>query len=1003
MARSIGLLLLAVCGWLGPARAADAPPQRLMLWDCDGTAGVAGVELDSAERRQGAASVRWRHHPVTPVLNLPQVPADWSGYHVLRFQLYSGQALPTRIMVIVASENPATEGADYWGYALSLNFTGWRQIDLPIGPTVGAGARSPRGWNHIDGVALTAAGWGNTPHPRADLRLDAFELVVDPPRPGPLLSDADFFAAMDLARPGLEAVRAAVARRDLPAAKTALLAYWRERRTPKWWFEWRDRPTDVVTGGGSDGWDYYAAGVTVDWTGWRTIRIPLRAFNAARKPLGWHHINYLSFSATYGDRQPSPETVLALDSIRLEGPVPKTLADFESLDDFRRWPGLQPTTAHVRQGKQAGLWAGLPQQGGLTCRDVPRDWRPYEALTFELWSAKATGERLTVIADSDTPRLDAADRVCQHLYDGFQLGDPINWNANKTDPQDPSFTPEWTYSLNRCYHWRTLGEAYWASGDEKYAREWIAQMRSWCAACLYPRYADGNQTLTWRTIEAGIRTSTTWPDTLAYFLGSPSLTADDLVCFLKSWVEHAHHLMRITVEHPEHGGNWVTMECNGLGHLGVLLPEFREAPLWLQTAADRLYLELDRQVYADGAQKELTTGYHQVSRSNFVDLLKLARLNQVKLPEDYLRRLERMYDYNLRLMMPDGTLPPLNDSGRTHVIESLREGTELFGRDDFRWAAGGGQEGRAPDYTSTWLPYAGWAVMRSGWGVDDRYLHFEVGPYGTGHQHEDKLTVYVYGLGRVLLTEGGTYSYDRSKWRRYVLGTWSHNTICVDGQQQHRGGLQTTYETDRPSDSLWLHTPEYDAADGVYDDGYGPKREIRVTHERTVVFVRPDYWVVLDRLKGTGRHRYDVLWHLNNQAAAQQADTKAAWGTDPQVANLLVTPAARPGLRLDIVSGREDPPLGWGEMARRRPSPGLDYQIEATGDLTLAWVLTPFRGVRPEVKLTCEERPEGALVAVLTPAGTDQVLIAPRGAKGVVRLAGREVAGPVALARRVTP
>ena len=43
-----------------------------------------------------------------------------------------------------------------------------------------------------------------------------------------------------------------------------------------------------------------------------------------------------------------------------------------------------------------------------------------------------------------------------------------------------------------------------------------------------------------------------------------------------------------------------------------------------------------------------------------------------------------------------------------------------------------------------------------------------------------------------------TYGYDRSKYRRYVLGRWAHNTVLVGGQQQHRGGLVETYETGGP-------------------------------------------------------------------------------------------------------------------------------------------------------------------------------------------------------------
>jgi len=534
--------------------------------------------------------------------------------------------------------------------------------------------------------------------------------------------------------------------------------------------------------------------------------------------------------------------------------------------------------------------------------------------------------------------------------------------------------------------WNALGDAYWRTGDEKFAREWIAQMRSWIEANPFPRYSTGNETLTWRTIEAGIRMSGAWPDAFYRFLGSPSLTADDVVTFLKSWMEHARHLMRITVEHPEHEGNWVTMECNGLGHLGILFPECRDAGLWRKTAIDRLTVELDRQVYPDGAQKELTTGYHQVSLRNFVELMRLARFNDVDVPPEYRRLLERMYDYNLRVMTPEGFLPPLNDAGLTKVRDYLRDGAELFDRQDFLWAATRGTSGRAPDFGSTSLPYAGWYIMRSGWGELDKYLHFEAGPFGIGHQHEDKLTIFIWALGRTLLTEGGTFSYDQSKWRRHVLGTWSHNTVLVDGQEQSRRGLKATYATAAPLDNLWLSTEAFDAAEGVYDNGYGPRRDVKVTHQRTVVFVKPDYWVVMDRLLGNGAHTYDILWHLDSADAETDPRKLVAWGTEPDAANLLIAPSGLPGLKLNIVKGREDPVLGWGLVAQRRPRPCLDYQAKAEGNAAIAWALVPFQGAHPPVAVTAAADGAAHVVTVSGPWGEDTISIAPRGEPNPIRI-----------------
>jgi hypothetical protein len=249
------------------------------------------------------------------------------------------------------------------------------------------------------------------------------------------------------------------------------------------------------------------------------------------------------------------------------------------------------------------------------------------------------------------------------------------------------------------------------------------------------------------------------------------------------------------------------------------------------------------------------------------------------------------------------------------------------------------------------------------------------------------------------LTEAGTYSYDRSKYRRYVLGTWAHNTILVDGQEQHRGGLRDTYETDEPLDNLWIHNDVFDAADGVYDSGYGPKRDIRVDHTRTVVFVRPDYWVVVDRLRAEGQHHYDILWHLNSADAAKDTETLAAWGTDKGLANLMVTPAGTKGLDLEIVVGRDDPVLGFAPAGGKKPIPVLDYGLEATGSATLAWVLTPYSTNRPSVQAEMSESTGGTTVTVSRAEGTDKIYIAPPGDRQTVTLGPQKLEGRIAVIR----
>ncbi|MFQ6099172.1 MAG: heparinase II/III-family protein, partial [Armatimonadota bacterium] len=279
------------------------------------------------------------------------------------------------------------------------------------------------------------------------------------------------------------------------------------------------------------------------------------------------------------------------------------------------------------------------------------------------------------------------------------------------------------------------------------------------------------------------------------------------------------------------------------------------------------------------------------------------------------------------------------------------------------------------------FPWAGQYIMRSGWRPEDRYLMFEVGPFGIGHQHEDKLGIFLYAYGRVLLTEAGTYSYDRSKWRRYVLTTASHNTIMVDGLPQNRRAVRATYEAQEPLEGNWVTTESFDWAFGVYDDGYGRDNDKSVAHERTVIFVRPDYYVVLDRLLGEGEHTYSNIFHLDADDAVVDDETMTVRTNVPGKANLALVPVDRDGLSLRVVKGQEDPVQGWIPRERHRAVPTPIYEKAGTCPQTFVTLLVPYpAGDAPTVaaRLLDLGRPssEAVGVEVRMGGGRDVILYA---------------------------
>jgi hypothetical protein len=650
----------------------------------------------------------------------------------------------------------------------------------------------------------------------------------------------------------------------------------------------------------TEGMDYYSLRIKLDFTGWRRYAVPLPEIGATRNPLGWHDIKSLMFTASGWGNTPHPEAVVYVDDIVvskeavMKGPRITDEEFMEALD--LDYPGMERVKSAVEGDDLESAKREFVRH--IKVREEPVwyfDWRDRPKEVTESGSAQRY--------------IRSADRILERELSSVgvphKFEDEIDWTLN------PINYREWPWQLNRHPFWVTLGRAYWSTGDEKYAEEFVYQMTHWVENCPVPVTSSGNSSATWRTIEAGIRTSGSWMNAFHYFLSSPSFTDEAIITMIKSFVEHARHLM----EWPT-GGNWLTMESNGLFHIGVMFPEFEEAKSWRKTAVERMYAELDNQIYPDGAQIELTTGYHQVSLRNFVGLMRIATLNDMDMPEDYLNKLEKMYHYNLYASMPNKRLPGLNDGSEVDIHRSMEEGFGYFPhRLDFQWAATDGEKGKVPEENSYAFPYAGQFVMRSGWYEDDRYLLIDAGPFGYGHQHEDKLSFVLYAYGKVHVVDPGNYAYDSSQWRRYIISTYAHNTILVDEQPQNRRRLpRDTYVVEEPLPNKWISEAEYDYLVGDYHEGYGREGDTTVTHKRRIFFVKPDYWIITDTMSPSddALHRYDSMFHLQTESAVLDEETNTVQTENPDAGNLAIIPPKGDELSVEIISGQEKPVVqGW--------------------------------------------------------------------------------------------
>lgn len=635
-----------------------------------------------------------------------------------------------------------------------------------------------------------------------------------------------------------------------------------------------------------------------------------------------------------------------------------TEAELVAALDLER-PGLEPVRDAVRGGDMDAARAALAEY--YRTRDSVEWLWPWRGRDLDKLPEARELDDLTIYGREEA---DAAVEHrftlvgVEHAFDG-----PIDWRYNPTAAPDSEYAVnhEWTWVLNRQRFWLAMGRAWWATGDSRYAEEFVRQLLDWTTRCPVPEGEANQDPLSpWRTIDAGIRMSESWPHAYHFFLTSPAFTDEALLVFLRSVLEHGRYLMAHPTDY-----NWLTIEMKGLYFAGGVFPEFREAAAWRRFAIGRLREELDVQFYPDGTQKELSPSIHNRVIGGLLDVGELARRNEYPLPDGYMDKLETAYAANRIWVLPDGGVPLLQDCWRVHVPRALRRAHQFWPRHDFAWFASEGAAGAPPDFTSARLPWAGYLVMRSGWENGARYLAFDAGPYGGKHQHEDKLTLWLAAYGRNLLVEAASYAYEKSKWRQFTLDSFGHNVLIVDGRAQQRRFYLPKWNAETPLPCVWAPGERFDYAEASFGGEFEKYRiwnKLLARHTRRIFYVKAgegkDFWVVLDTaapMDGES-HDFEVLFHLAGENSAQPHANCVATAFDTG-ANLGIYALDTPGLEKAIVKGQKDPVQGW--LPERHgvpvmhPAPVAVYRQSGDTPQHFAFALYPVpEGAPPRLRLS---------------------------------------------------
>lgn len=513
-----------------------------------------------------------------------------------------------------------------------------------------------------------------------------------------------------------------------------------------------------------------------------------------------------------------------------------------------------------------------------------------------------------------------------------------------------------------------LAAGYFNTGDPKYAIAWNSMIKAVLKDLPSPLksgiVAPGAKDIS-PVLPGGIAGGSMWSGLAigarlahefyyyAIFANAPEFTWDVRAAFIINLADMADML---AIE--KGGGNWATQMYDHLFYFSTEFPEFAKSREYAKLALDGLISNMKETLLPDGPIGE-SAGYQMLVHNQYLDVLDRAEKFGLTIPEDVLKRIEAALAFNMLTIQPDGSRPPFGDALGDDPRKMLARGAERFHRDDMLWVATNGEKGTKPTVTSTAFGYSNYYVMRSDWTPDATYMCLKNGRY-TAHGHFDSLGFVLYGYGNPLLVDPGIYIYGTPEAVR-LISTPSHNTISVDGANLQNGGGPNQFFAGTSTDYLVATGPQYQRIDeSVYPI-------------RRVAFLKPDYWVVSDVVRGSGEHKVDSRFHFANTLAQLDQQTRIAFTTYPSGGNLAIIPVAG-----GVSCGMED---GDTAFVHEKHEPALILRQSITGSLPLRIdnLLFPYKTTSADAKAT-SLKPSGAGsvevsgTKVVTPRGTDWVV-----------------------------
>lgn len=365
-----------------------------------------------------------------------------------------------------------------------------------------------------------------------------------------------------------------------------------------------------------------------------------------------------------------------------------------------------------------------------------------------------------------------------------------------------------TWDFNTLQHLVELGKAYWISGEERYAAQYVLQALDWAGK------NPPNMGINWIDEMSVARRAIAWVLAFHLFLPSPHVTGDFVKRAVKMALMHGAYLADYLKNSKEEERPGYRLGAAAALYLvAVDLPEFRSCLRWKEIAEVLLPAALDEEFGESGAHRSGSFDMHRMCCEFAIIPPLLASLNGGGLSSACEHRTVKAFRFLLDVREPQGTYQPFGASWPERVLcmgppyeadvpGLMALAAVLFHRPEFKragrrtwtlaWLRGLGGINRfermervvMEEEPVVLFPQSALAVMRDGGDEKGVWATVRVVPppdeVPRGRFHDDLLHVSMAVRGSRMFIDTGAFMLDDAR-AQYFDSPLAHNTLVVLG------------------------------------------------------------------------------------------------------------------------------------------------------------------------------------------------------------------------------